>query len=421
MDRIYSQAELTLVAGAGADDRYGLPGVGKRARKLQGKINIGPIKLIRIPPHTSRTLRSSKWASRGWTYQEGVLSRRRLVFTDDQVSYLCNGMHCAETANMPPESLNKKERDNPFIGFLPRIVNSDTGKKELWGEYRDIKGHIMEFSKRQLSYDSDALNAILGIFNSLQGSKETLLKHLYGMPIKLSLPSSALFIPLCWYHKEAARRREDFPSWSWIGWDGAVHMTDPDIHVPNDCKIEVPSQFESRESLFQFMGLTSSSLSGGSFSPPRSLLITTKTIDVTLRSKTWGKLNDSFSQETQKGSFGFLDGFHAMLPITENVSALVYAYLDQETLPPNGVVGLILGKQTSQTGVGILLLKLQGDYYQRVGILRYRDGRGTEAGGDRIPHIVYVDAEENVLDTIESKITCPLWLQRAEVRTTRVI
>jgi hypothetical protein len=106
-----------------------------------------------------------------------------------------------------------------------------------------------------------------------------------------------------------------------------------------------------------------------------------------------------------------------MLPVTENVSALVYAYLDQETLPPDGIVGVILGKQNSQTGVGILLLQPHGEHYQRVGILRYRNGRGTEPGGNCIPHIVYVDAEENVLDEIESIGTCPLWLQRAEVRT----
>jgi hypothetical protein len=137
MDRIYSQAEVTLVAGAGVDDSYGLPGVSKRARKPQETINIGPLKLIQIPPHTSCTLRSSKWASRGWTYQEGILSRRMLVFTDDQVSYVCNAMHCAETVNMPPEQLNTTS-DTPFVGFLAGAVRS-IRDKESWGEYRQIK------------------------------------------------------------------------------------------------------------------------------------------------------------------------------------------------------------------------------------------------------------------------------------------
>jgi len=96
---------------------------------------------------------------------------------------------------MPLEPLSETS-DTPFIGFLAGAVNSNTKNEELWGEYRQIKGHITKFSKRQLTNDSNALNAILGIFNTLQSSKGTLLKHLYGMPIKLSLPSFALLTPL---------------------------------------------------------------------------------------------------------------------------------------------------------------------------------------------------------------------------------
>ena len=112
-----------------------------------------------------------------------------------------------------------------------------------------------------------------------------------------------------------------------------------------------------------------------------------------------------------------MDSFHAMLNITENISPLVYAYLDQEILSLNRLVGIVLGKQTSQPGVGILLLGPHGNYYQRASVLRYSDGRGIEAGGDCIPHIVNVDAEQNVVGEIENIGAYPLWLHRAEVRT----
>jgi hypothetical protein len=112
-----------------------------------------------------------------------------------------------------------------------------------------------------------------------------------------------------------------------------------------------------------------------------------------------------------------LDSFHAMLNIIENISPLVHAYLDQEISSLKRLVGVILGKQTSRTGVGIFLLGPRGDYYQRASILWYSDGRGIEAGGDCIPHIVYVDAEQNVVGEIENVGACPLWLHRAEVRT----
>jgi hypothetical protein len=418
MDQIYSQAELTIVAAAGTDGRYGLPGVSSRERKPQGKTSIGSVNLLHIPPHTSHALRSSAWASRGWTYQEGILSRRRLVFTDDQVSYICNAMHCAESVRMPEEQLNKKDKDTPFTGFLPRMVNSNRGSEDLWHDYRDIKGHIMEFSKRKLSDGSDVLNAMLGIFNSLKGSKGKLIINLYGMPVKIG--SKDLVLPLCWYHSEPARRRKGFPSWSWAGWDGGVEMAYgyADVLVPEHCEINVQDKSGDISSLVRVMHSPVSSSTGH---PLERLFVTAKTIKVTLMEKSLGSLNDSFSQESQKGTVGFFDGYHAVLPITKDITAFVYAYLDLEILPETEIVGLILGKPSSITGVGILLLQPLGEFYQRIGIFRYRNGLGSEAGGKGLSYVVYMDAEENVLHEIDTTASCPQWLEQAEVRTIGLI
>jgi len=115
------------------------------------------------------------------------LSKRRLIFTVDQVSFLCNCMHCTETLNMPPEPQNTPGKETQFTGILHQSVNHE--KRDSWGESREIKGHVMDFSRRQLSFDLDALNAILGIFHSLQNINRNELKQLWGMPIKLSFPS----------------------------------------------------------------------------------------------------------------------------------------------------------------------------------------------------------------------------------------
>jgi hypothetical protein len=154
---------------------------------------------------------------------------------------------------------------------------------------------------------------------------------------------------------------------------------------------------------------------------PKMLHITAKMINISLQWKTSGNLNDSFSQETQNNSMRFLDGFHTKFPITGKISAMVYAYLDQGKPPSNEVAGLMLSQNISNTGVGILLLEPHEDSYQRVGILRYRNGRGTEAGGGRIQRMVYVDAEENVLEEVEDSGPCPLWLQKARVGTVRIV
>ncbi|KAI4178778.1 MAG: hypothetical protein L6R41_008211, partial [Letrouitia leprolyta] len=46
------------------------------------------------------TIRRSDWATRGWTYQEGVLSHRRLVFTEQQMYWECNGMANNESLDL---------------------------------------------------------------------------------------------------------------------------------------------------------------------------------------------------------------------------------------------------------------------------------------------------------------------------------
>jgi len=199
-------------------------------------------------------------------------------------------------------------------------------------------------------------------------------------------------------------------------------MIDPDIHVPDDCDIEVLNRPESEDvmSLFQF-AIIVGSLSSSFPKTPRVIRVTAKTINITFQQKSWGTLNGSFSQQTQSDRMRFLDGFHAKLPITGDVSALVYAYLDRETVPPEGIVGLILGKKTNKTCLGVLLLEPLGDFYQRVGILRYREGSGTGAGGERLPQIVYIDGEENMLDEIVAGLDSPVWLQEAKVKTVSIV
>ena len=80
MDKIYRGAELTIIATAGQDAELGLPGVSGLARPPQRFLTIGGQRYSVFPDLTER-VRKSRWSTRGWTYQEGLLSRRRLVFT----------------------------------------------------------------------------------------------------------------------------------------------------------------------------------------------------------------------------------------------------------------------------------------------------------------------------------------------------
>ncbi|KAH9221870.1 heterokaryon incompatibility protein-domain-containing protein, partial [Leptodontidium sp. 2 PMI_412] len=95
MDAIYASAQLTIIA-AGDDPDMGLPGVNGTLRNPQPIYQVRDYTLVSSLTAASASLHQTAWASRGWTYQEGLLSKRRLLFLSDQVYFECNGMHCTE-------------------------------------------------------------------------------------------------------------------------------------------------------------------------------------------------------------------------------------------------------------------------------------------------------------------------------------
>jgi hypothetical protein len=102
MASIYEGAELTIVAAAGLDAKYGLPGVGTTPRQPQPKIRLqsGSMLVSTLQDPRAQIL-SAEWSSRGWTYQESVLSNRKLVFTDHQVYWECRGMATQDSIYLP--------------------------------------------------------------------------------------------------------------------------------------------------------------------------------------------------------------------------------------------------------------------------------------------------------------------------------
>ena len=76
MDRIYQNAELTIIAAAGEDETYGLPGVKTTLRPVQPTAQIGDSSFTSSSRDPFQDIIRSKLFSRGWTFQEGILSRR---------------------------------------------------------------------------------------------------------------------------------------------------------------------------------------------------------------------------------------------------------------------------------------------------------------------------------------------------------
>ncbi|PMD13440.1 HET-domain-containing protein, partial [Hyaloscypha hepaticicola] len=88
MDLVYNCATLTIVAACGKNSAFSLPRV-SRSRFLQRSITVGEYDIVSALSNPVRDVRNSKWMSRGWTYQEALLSKRRLIFTEKQVYFEC--------------------------------------------------------------------------------------------------------------------------------------------------------------------------------------------------------------------------------------------------------------------------------------------------------------------------------------------
>lgn len=231
MDRIYQEAQITIIASAGNNPLHGLPGVGSANRNSQQEVRLGLYVLCTMPTEPTTEIQDSVWNSRAWTYQEGLLSRRRLVFTESQVFYQCRLTYRMECLSIP---ILRPPFGNIFL--RPPFPLSRSG---IMGSILDLNYIISQYMKRNTSYQSDTVNAMAGILNAFQ-SEGTLACHLQGIPIRsCDFTSSqdctrALCEGLCWdmykrqdawakdpwYTRDIMRnRRKGFPTWSWAGWD----------------------------------------------------------------------------------------------------------------------------------------------------------------------------------------------------------
>jgi hypothetical protein len=237
MGGIYAAADLTIVAAMGDNPTYGLPGATRNSRSSRME-RLGHQYMTVIPAlgsgYDHLQVTNSPWSLRAWTFQESVLSTRRLILTDRQAILICN----TDTRYEAIASRNPAKDPFTGVGWLPprhaRIEESEMETAIIY---------LRTYSRRILSYDSDALNAIVGALNTLAA---TFASHYWAVPFgHVSRPqhewlnptpctntisctaNHKLWFVLAWCHTGTARRRIDFPSWTPIGWKGGIDFYCP--------------------------------------------------------------------------------------------------------------------------------------------------------------------------------------------------
>lgn len=226
MDSVYSAAKLTIIAAAGDDPSFGLPGVSERAREPQPQFKLSGLNLVSSLDNPAWLIKNSRWMTRAWTYQEGLLSRRRVIFTGEQVYFQCLGMYCLESISLPQEA---EDISNPYpIREHDNYQVFPTLNLRRWPG--DLIERLNEYAARELSYESDRLNAALGILKTFEKA-EIPIYHFWGLPLfdvrnmlidlssELRIGYSTQFAcGLAWDVRQPGKRNTNFPSWSWVGW-----------------------------------------------------------------------------------------------------------------------------------------------------------------------------------------------------------
>ena len=246
MDTVYQNAYLTIVAASGDNADAGL------ARFTPGNVDCadyadedtvtcrtsrGNITLVPSIPDVNRLLFQSKWASRGWTYQEFVLSRRAVCFTEHEVFFTC-------------EQDVHREVYRPVHDNTKAASSQGFPRTESWSLVHEVLMSgtevgltmycyaVEEYTARQLSHVGDRLLAFAGILHRMEPLQST--EYLYTFN---GLPSQWFYHALAWesYQNKCtaiANMLDDSntrvsSSWSWASWTGEVsnnshpHTYDP--------------------------------------------------------------------------------------------------------------------------------------------------------------------------------------------------
>jgi len=224
MASIYANAYLTIVAAAGSDANYGLCGMELITKSRQASCET--IKLrhgmrLLVTPSNAWSPEDSPWNLRAWTFQEGLLSRRLLIF-NETISWICRSATWQEFADCPTEDLR-------YAAFhAPQDLSTHLAIKiPTWPDLSYWLELVNMYCQRNLTHQSDAVSAFAGT--------TTVFNNVFAGGILWGIPEMFFDYCLIWLPRSLLHRRHianpkssgGFPSWSWYGWEG-------DIVVPSE-------------------------------------------------------------------------------------------------------------------------------------------------------------------------------------------
>ena len=262
MDSIYASAELLIVAAAGSDANAGLPGIGSTSRSVSQTIEkITGTQFITAQASVQQVLDWSVWDSRGWTFQESILSKRALVFTESLVYWTCQADTWREDIGC----------ESPVAGLVLNEDNSLWPQRSIISEEGRCRTSsycllAQAFSRRVFRDEGDVVWAFNGILR-LQTAQ-------FQKGFIWALPYEVLDTTLLWlqvsrcrnthsrqaYHtviRKGKRYNLTYPSWSWLSTNEPIKFIDPcGASIVSEVTWHAPLKFDN-ETLAAYMASVS--------------------------------------------------------------------------------------------------------------------------------------------------------------------
>ncbi|PYI03677.1 HET-domain-containing protein [Aspergillus sclerotiicarbonarius CBS 121057] len=215
MGGIYGGAFATLIAFEGTDARYGLHGVSPALKRAPYyRIRIGGELFFERTRGLWSSRERSKWHTRGWTYQEAILSPRLLFFTK-------HGLYFEDSSSVIKNDIQRWAAamyDPPIFG---------------WPSDRRLKYvYVMpEYTKREFGDERDIVNGASGILDTSVGKGN----HRFAMPL-VGFDAAILWTtrPRC-PSLSRQGRASAFPTWSWASIKGSIQYPHYGFRVSVAC------------------------------------------------------------------------------------------------------------------------------------------------------------------------------------------
>jgi hypothetical protein len=376
MHLIYGQSVLTIIALSGLDANAGLPGVRPNTRPLKYTPLGEDFALVANSQNLDLMMKNSHYETRGWTFQERILSRRCLFVSHWQYFFSCmKETSCEELIDSVELQKQDPYENCPGPEFLLRYLaakNWDANANFFFYMYGIL---VEEFSRRSLTYPSDATNAFTGV--------NSVVSQYLGCLLAAGFPGAIMEFALLWLPKPGLNRKQSrndyFPTWTWAGWNHPViyRLATEIFLMQEECErcFSYRHDYESIDKgvgVRDILQINSFMISAECFTIGLGALIETE-LDypaeiLDSNSKFAGMLFDTeVPAAPRKSSCWFLPLFHLLRPFPGfeiDRTRLNLLHLTFPTVDPMSSRAAIEGEEHML----IMLVEEKGDRFERLGI-----------------------------------------------------